>query len=179
MLRLMCRACLPAPNRGGNGRGPKGHDGTFTIDLPDRMWGTDSTATVTGEGQAAIFITVDHCTQECIGIHSALQGTSFEALEPICQGIREHYGSYTSQVAPGLMLRHDNGSQHTSSYFKQELRFLGTAGSPAYVREPKSNGVAERLIRTLMAQQLWLQHFETVPELKRGLQALQRRYNRP
>ena len=177
VLRLMRQANLLAPTRGGNAHGPKAHDGTITTDLPDRMWGTDGTATRTGEGQATIFIAVDHCTQECIGIHSALQGTRFEALEPIRQGIREHYASYTSQVASGLVLRHDNGSQYTSGYFQQELRFLGIESSPAYVREPEGNGVAERFIRTLKEQLLWVQHFETVAELERGLQAFKQRHN--
>ncbi len=177
VLRLMRQANLLAPTRSGHAHGPKAHDGTITTDLPDRMWGTDGTATLTGEGQATIFIAVDHCTQECIGIHSALQGTRFEALEPIRQGIREHYGSYTSQVASGLVLRHDNGSQYTSSSFQQELRFLGIESSPAYVREPEGNGVADRFIRTLKEQLLWVQHFETVDELERGLQAFKQRYN--
>ena len=177
VLRLMRRANLLAPTRGGNAHGPKAHDGTITTDLPDRMWGTGGTATLTGKGQATIFIAVDHCTQECIGIHSALPGTRFEALELIRQGIREHYGSYASQVASGLVLSHDKGSQYTSGYFQQELRFLWIESSPAYVREPEGNGVAERFIRTLKEQLLWVQHFGTVAELERGLQVFKQRYN--
>jgi transposase InsO family protein len=141
------------------------------------MWGTDGTATLTGEGQVTIFIAVDHGTQECIGIHSALQGTRFEALEPIRQGIWEHYGSYTPQVAPGLIQHHDNGSQHTLSYFQEELGFLGIASSPDHDREPEGNGVAERFIRTLKEQLLWVQHFATVAELEPGPQAFKQRYN--
>jgi hypothetical protein len=42
------------------------------------------TATVTtDEGQVCVFVAVDHCTSECIGIHASLSGTRFEALEPI------------------------------------------------------------------------------------------------
>jgi putative transposase len=33
------------------------------------MWGTDLTSVMTGEGQAAVFIAVDHCSAECVGIH--------------------------------------------------------------------------------------------------------------
>ena len=48
------------------------------------MWGTDMTATVTvAEGPAFVFVAVDHCTAECIGLHAAKRGTRFEALEPI------------------------------------------------------------------------------------------------
>ena len=57
------------------------------------MWGTDMTATVTvGEGAACVFVAVDHCTTECIGLHAAKSGNRFEALEPIRQGVRERFG---------------------------------------------------------------------------------------
>ena len=51
--------------------GPKAHDGTITTAAPDVMWGTDMTSTVTvGEGAACVFVAVDHCTTECIGLHA-------------------------------------------------------------------------------------------------------------
>ncbi len=141
------------------------------------MWGADATATLTGEGQATIFIGVDHCTRECIGIHAALQGTRFEALEPVRQGVREHFGSYREGIASGLALRHDNGSQYCSHYFRGEMAFLGIESSPAYVREPEGYGVAERLISTLKEQLIWVQHFETVEDLQQALQSFKHRYN--
>ncbi len=82
VLRLMRQANLLAPTRGGHAHGAKAHDGTITTDLLDRKWGTDGTATLTGEGQVTIFTAVDHCTQECISIHSAFQATRLEALKP-------------------------------------------------------------------------------------------------
>ncbi len=62
---------LQAPGRVGRPRGPKAHDGTFRTERADVMWGTDLTSTMTGQGQAAIFVTVDHCSTECLGIHAA------------------------------------------------------------------------------------------------------------
>lgn len=82
VLRLMREANLLAPTRVGRAHGPAAHDGTITTDRPDEMWGTDATSTLTGEGVATIFIGVDHCTAECVGIHAARRGTRFEALEP-------------------------------------------------------------------------------------------------
>jgi transposase InsO family protein len=177
VLRLMRQANLLAPTRCGRAHGPKAHDGTITTDRPDQMWGTDATSVLTTEGQATVFIGVDHCTQECIGTHAAIRGTRFEALEPIRQGVRERFGSYRQEVAAGLALRHDNGSQYCSHYFQDELRFLGIDSSPAYVREPEGNGVAERFIRTLKEQLLWVQPFATVAELLEALQAFKDAYN--
>ena len=57
------------------------------------------------------------------------------------------------------MLRHDNASQYTSSHFEQELRFLGIESSPAYVREPEGNGVAERFKRTLLEEWIYVRPY--------------------
>jgi hypothetical protein len=76
------------------------------------MWGTDLTATFTRqEGQVAIFIAVDHGSAECVGIHAAKQGTRFEALEPLRQGVHTVFGAFGQDIAQGLLLRHDHGSQ--------------------------------------------------------------------
>ena len=91
--------------------------------------------------------------------------------------IREHCGSYTSHLASGLVLRHDNASQYTASYFQQELRFLRIESSPAYVREPEGYGAAERSIRCLKEQLLWVRHLETMTELERGPHPFTQRYN--
>ena len=150
VLRLMRAAGLLAPTRVGRRRGPQNHDGTITTDRPDELWGTDATACLTTrEGNATVFIAVDHCTQECVGIHAARPGTRFEALEPLRQGLRAHHGGYGPGVAAGLSLRHDHGSQYLSDHFQGELRFLGIRSSPSFVAAPEGYGCAERFIRTL------------------------------
>jgi len=143
------------------------------------MWGTDATsAWTTREGLVTIFVAVDHCTAEGVGIHAAKIGNRFEALEPIRQGVRARFGVCGPEAARELKLRHDHGSQYISDAFQDELAFLGIESSPAFVRAPEGNGCAERLIRTLMEQLLWIRSFETV-ELRLALHALARRRHRP
>ena len=161
VLRLMRAEGLLAPHHPIRVHGNKAHDRSITTEHPDEMWGTDATTTLTKEGLATIFLAVDHCTAECIGIHATARGDRFEALEPLRQGIRQHFGIYDSKSALGLVLRHDHGSQYTSRHFQAELRFLGSRSSPAFVREPECSGVAERFIRTLEEQLLWVETFET------------------
>ncbi len=55
----------------------------------------------------------------------------FEALEPIRQGVPEHFGGFAKDVARGLAVRHDHGSQYLSDTFQNELAFLGIESSPA------------------------------------------------
>jgi putative transposase len=178
VLRLMRAHQLLAPTRQGHPHGPKAHDGTIIPTHIDTMWGTDMTATYTRqEGQVAIFIAVDHCSAECVGIHAAKPGTRFEALEPIRQGVRTAFGAFGQDIAQGLVLRHDHGSQYMSHVFQEEMTFLGITSSPAFVREPEGNGCAERFIRTLKENLLWLTTFDTVEELRLALHAFQRQYN--
>ena len=177
VLRLMGEHDLLAPSRAGSPRGPRNHDGTIVPETVDAMWGTDLTTTVTGEGQAAVFIAIDHCSADCVGIHAALRATRFEALEPIRQGVRRCFGAFGKDVARGLAVRHDHGSQYMADAFQKELRFLGIESSPAFVRAPEGNGCAERFIRTLKENLLWVRTFDTVEELRRALLEFRETYN--
>jgi putative transposase len=178
VLRTMREHGLLAPVRVLGGRGPRTHDGTIVPDRPDAMWGTDLTGTLTGEGNASVFLVIDHCTAECLGIHAARRGTRYEALEPLRQAVRARKGAFAQGLLEGTVLRHDHGSQFVSHAFQAEVRFLGLASSPAYVRQPEGNGCAERFIRTLKEQLLWLRRFATIEELNAALHAFKERYNR-
>ena len=178
VLRLMRENDLLAPSRTGPPRGPRSHDGTIIPETVDTMWGADLTTTWTGEGQAAVFVAVDHCSAECVGIHAASRATRFEALEPIRQGVRRHLGGFARNIARGLAVRHDHGSQYLAHDFQAELRFLGIESSPAFVRAPEGNGCAERFIRTLKENLLWVRTFATVEELRQALLAFREVYNR-
>ena len=120
---------------------------------------------------------VDHCATACIGLHAAKRGNRFEALEPIRQGIRERFGGIGEGVARGLRLRHDHGSNYLADDFQQEVAFFGIESSPSFVREPEGNGVAERFIRTLKENLLWVRSFETIEELRLALLEFKRTYN--
>lgn len=179
VLRVMREHDLLAPTRAGRARGPQAHDGTIIPPAPDQRWGTDQSGTLTGEGQAAIFFVLDHFTGECLGIHAARRGTRWEALEPLRQAAVRIFGHTQAGVATAaeLELRHDHGSQFVSRDYQRELRHLGITSSPSFVRQPEGNGCAERFVRTLKEQLLWLQHFATVEELRQALRAFQERYN--
>ena len=120
---------LLAPSRVGSPRGPRTHDGTLIPDRVDEMWGTDLTATWTGQGQAAVFVTVDHRSAECVGIHAAARATRFEALGT---GRRKP----TCTCRPGLVrIRVTHASQSaTGSPSKDVIRSPGC--KPAFAAGP-------------------------------------------
>jgi putative transposase len=177
VLRLMREHGLLAHQRAGRPHGSRAHDGTITTERIDVMWGTDLTSVMTGEGQAAVFIAVDHCSTECVGIHASRSADRFEALEPVRQAVRERFGGFAKGVADGLQLRHDHGSRYVSHDFQAELRFLGIRSSPAFVREPEGNGCAERFVRVLKENLLWVRRFDTVEELRLALLVFRQAYN--
>lgn len=179
VLRVMREAALLSPARQPAPVSEHPHDGTIVTDRPNVMWGTDATAAVTIlDGSVTIFAAIDHCTAECVGIHAARHGDRFEALEPIRQGVRNHFGALAAAAPPGLALRHDHGSVYLSRDFQDEITFLGMTSSPAFVRQPEGNGCIERFFRTLKEQLLWVRHFATVDELRQALLAFKETYNR-
>ena len=175
---LMREAGLQAPHRVGKPRGPKAHNGTIRTERPDRMWGTHMTTTVTTEeGMASVFVAVDHCSVDCVGIHAAKSGNRFEALEPIRQGVAERFAGLEADVAEGLKVRHDHGPAYLSDDFQREIAYLGMTSSPSFVRAPEGNGYCEWFIRILKENLLWVRSFATVEELRWALLEFKNLYN--
>ena len=110
-------------------------------------------------------------------IDASRSANRFEALEPVRQGVHRCFGAIAPGVARGLKLRHDHGSNYMSGDFQDEIECLGIEASPSFVREPEGNGVAERFIRTLKENLLWVRTFDTIEELRAALVEFARRYN--
>src|SRR5208282_4360865 len=175
--RVMGEHGLLAPHRAGRAEA-KAHDGTIVTDKVNEMWGTDMTQTITiGEGRAYVFVAVEHANSEVVGIHAARSANRFEALEPVRQGVHRCFGAIAPGLARGLRLRHDHGSNYMSGDFQDEIECLGIEASPSFVREPEGNGVAERFIRTLKENLLWVKTFDTIEELRAALVEFATRYN--
>ena len=176
--RVMRENGLLAPHRVGR-TDAKRHDGTIVTDKINEMWGTDMTQTITvGEGRAYVFVAVEHANSEVVGIHASRSANRFEALEPVRQGAHRCFGTIAPSVARGLKLRHDHGSNYMSGDFQDEIECLGIEASPSFVREPEGNGVAERFIRTLKENLLWVRTFDTIEELRAALVEFARHYNK-
>ena len=82
-----------------------------------------------------------------------------------------------SRFAKELRLRHDHGSNYLADDVQQEVEFFGIESSQSFVRAPEGNGVAERFIRTLKENLLWVRSFETIEDLRLALLAFKQTYN--
>jgi len=177
VLNIMQANQLLSPHRGSY-RPSNPHDGRITTDIPNDTWGSDGMKVETmDEGWVWIFSVTEHWNSECMGWHVCKTGDRFAALEPVIQAIRSQYGSLEKEIAKGLKLRIDNGSQYTSDYFLQQLAYLGIQSSFGLVRQPETNGVSERFNRTLKEQIIEGRVFKNADEVREIMRQFVKVYN--
>jgi len=90
----------------------------------------------------AILVVVDNCTRQCIGVPLFPMGVHVtaemivDALRPLCP--------------PGLeFIISDNGAQFIAAIFEEMLESIGCIHVRIAPHRPRSNGIAERFVRTL------------------------------
>ena len=177
VLRLMRNAGLLAPQRVARRRRPRVHDGRIITDAPNVRWGTDATMAWTrNDGWVWVFALLDHYTNEAWA-HVAKVGNRFAALQPVYDAVIDRFGQLRPDVARGIKLRHDWGSQYRAHHFKGSLNWLGIEDDAAFVGEPQGNGVAERFMRTIKEQCLWSRLFEDTDDLRQGVATFIQTYN--
>ena len=177
VLRVMRAHGLLSPHRGRQGAA-KTHDGRVITQAPNVMWGTDGVRVFTlDDGWGWIFAAVEHWNAECVGWHVCKVGSRFAALDPIAQGLERLYGSLDVDVARGLALRMDHGSQYLSDHFLKQIRYWGIHPSFGFVEEPETNGVAERWNRTLKEQAIHSRIFQNLEAVRAAVADFVERYN--
>ena len=177
VLRLMRENHLLSPYRGRQGQ-PDPHEGTIVTEAPNLMWGTDGTKVFTLEdGWVWVFVAVEHWNAECVGWHVTKHGDRYAALQPISQGVQTQYGSVAADVARGLRLRMDHGTQYLTDHFINQVRFWGIKPSFAFVEQPQTNGVAERFNRTLKEQAIYGRIFRNIDDVRRAVGKFVEDYN--
>lgn len=177
VLRLMRVNNLLSPRR--PRKVARHHEGEIITSAPDLMWGADGTKVFTlNDGWAWVFATVDHFNAECVGRHTCKKGDRFAALEPVGQAVQENFGALSQEVARGLSLRMDHGSQYLSEHFQNQIKFWGIAPSFAFIEQPETNGVVERFFRTLKEQIVYGRVYETIEDLRQAVDKFVELYNR-
>lgn len=177
VLRLMRENHLLSPYRN-RPKPAKKHDGKIITMTPNLMWGTDGTRVFTSEqGWVWIFAAVEHWNAECVGWHVCKKGDRYAALQPISMALNDLYGGVQAEVARGLALRMDHGSQYLSDHFLNQLKYWGIAPSFAFISEPETNGVAERFNRTLKEQAIYGRIFHTVEDVREAVKNFVELYN--
>jgi putative transposase len=177
VLRLMRQHALLSPHRA-HARSDAPHDRHIVTAAPNIMWATDATQiTTVQDGKVWLFGVAEHWNAELLGWQVAKRGTRFEAIQAVGMAVRRQFGQLGAGAARGVALRHDHGGNFMADDFQRQIRFWGMAPSYAFVREPETNGVIERLFRTLKEQIVHGRIFQTIDEVRDAVRAFVARYN--
>lgn len=177
LLRVMRENTLLSPHRARR-KGEDSHDRQIITDAPNVMWAIDATQVTTVEhGKVWIFGVAEHWNAEFMGWHVSKRGTRFEATQALAMAVRQQFGHLSAGAARGLALRHDHGSNFMAEHFQKQVRFWGISPSYAFVGEPETNGVIERLFRTLKEQIVHGRVFQTIDDVRDTIRDFVARYN--
>jgi transposase InsO family protein len=177
VLRLMRQHTLLSPHRART-RPETPHERHITTEAPNLMWATDATQVTTVEdGKVWLFGVAEHWNAELLGWHVAKHGTRYEAVQAVGMAVRQQFGQLGAGAARGLALRHDHGSNFMADHFQKQVKFWGIAPSYAFVAEPETNGVIERLFRTLKEQAIHGRIFRTIEDVRAAVRDFVARYN--
>lgn len=178
VLRIMRENHLLSPHRNRQGSAIE-HKGHIVTEAPNEMWGTDGARIFTAQdGWVWLFTAVEHWNAECVGWHVCKLGDRFAALQPIAMGLKSIYGSVGADVARGLSIRMDHGTQYLSDHFRNQIEFWGASVSFAFIEQPQTNGVAERFNRTIKEQVVHGRVFNDLEEVRAAIAAFIEKYNR-
>jgi len=177
LLRVMRENTLLSPHRARR-KGEDSHDRQIITAAPNIMWAIDATQIPTVQhGKVWLFGVAEHWNAEMLGWHVSKRGTRFEAIQALSMAVRQQFGHLSAGAARGLALRHDHGSNFMAEHFQQQVRFWGISPSYAFVGEPETNGVIERLFRTLKEQVVHGRVFQTIDEVRDAVREFVVRYN--
>jgi transposase InsO family protein len=177
LLRVMREHALLSPHRTRPCQKDR-HDRQIITPAPNIMWAIDATQiTTVQDGKVWLFGVAEHWNAEFLGWHVTKHGTRFEATQALSMAVRQQFGHLSAGAARGLALRHDHGSAFMADHFQHQIRFWGIAPSYAFVGEPETNGVIERLFRTLKEQIIHGRVFQTIDEVRDAVCEFVARYN--
>jgi putative transposase len=71
---------------------------------------------------------------------------------------------YGPETPPTVVLRHDNGTQFTSEYYREVAHRLGIKLSRTRYRHPDGNALVERIFLSLKQEEVWPQDYASFAE---------------
>jgi transposase InsO family protein len=151
--------------------------GHVAVPEPNRRLASDLTTTWTKrDGVVGITLAVDCGCRSVLGFSADKSQEAPTVLAATEQALEAAFGS-AENVPEGVDYRTDHGPQFTGSDCKALCERWGIDHTYAPVGRPTGNAVAERLIRTMKEEVIWLRDWDTVDELREAIAAWVIRYN--
>ena len=128
---------------------------------PNHIWVADLSYLRLGAGFIYLAIVMDVYTRAVRGWHLSRSSAKSLTLTALRKALRNH---------PAPDVHHsDQGSQYAAHDYVKLLRAAGTRVSMSAAGEPSENGYAERLIRTIKEEEVYLSDYQSLEEARRQL----------
>ena len=151
--------------------------GHVAVPEPNRRFGGDLTTVWTKkDGWVAVVPTIDCGCRSVLGLTVTKDQHGPAVLASVEAALCEAFGE-PKYVPTGVELRTDHGPQYTGADCAALVEAWGLVHTFAPVGRPTGNAVAERVIRTMKEEVVWLRDWNTADELRDALLAWQHRYN--
>jgi putative transposase len=165
--------CLDAERRDREAAG-RGH---VVVEEPNRRIATDLTTVVTKEdGLVAVPIVIDCGCRSMLALDVSKSQESTAVLAPVRAALADAFG-VRDNVPEGFELLSDHGPQYTGSDCAALCDDWNVEQLFAPVGRPTGNAVAERVIRTMKEECIWLRDWTSAAELLAALRAWMTTYN--
>jgi transposase InsO family protein len=151
--------------------------GHVVVPEPNRRFGGDLTTVWTKEeGWIAVVPTIDCGCRSVLGLTVDKDQHGPAVLASIEEALRQAFVE-PKYVPGGVELRTDHGPQYTGADCAALVEKWGLVHTFAPVGRPTGNAVAERVIRTMKEEVIWLRDWKNAAELREALLAWVVRYN--
>jgi putative transposase len=158
---------------------PKAQGRPFNVIAPNTLWQTDMTSVWCGEDGWAYFTAVIDCFDRSILGWTFTARCRAKDLSPAlgqAWATAWPHGPDPDQPVT-VVLRHDNGTQFTSTHYRDVAADLGVKLSRTAYRHPDGNAFIERLYRTLKEECVWANDFTDFDEALAAITAWVDDYN--
>ena len=128
---------------------------------PNQVWVADITYLRVGTEFVYLAVIMDVFTRSVRGWHLSWQAGQSLTLAALRKALERH---------PAPEIHHsDQGSQYAAKAYVKLLRECGTQISMAAAGKPAENGYAERLIRTIKEEEVYLSDYQSMAEAREQL----------
>jgi putative transposase len=162
---------------GGSPREPSPRRGHVVVPEPNRRIATDFTTVWTAEdGLVAVAVTVDCGCRTVLDVTVSKSQDAPSMLASVDNAFMLAFGG-PQNVPDGVELRSDHGSVYTGADAHAFALRWGVQQTFAPVGRPTGNAVAERTIRTMKEECIWLADWRNLDELRAAVRTWRDQFN--
>jgi len=151
--------------------------GTVAVDRPNRRLATDLTTVWTDDdGIVAVVPVIDCGCRSLLALGVTKAQDAAAVLAPVRAALVDAFGT-ADNVPDGFELRSDHGPQYTGGDCEDLCTEWHIRHTMSRVGRPTGNAVAERVIRTMKEECIWLRDWRSRAELEEALTLWRAKYN--